>query len=126
MEMHILSKRVYYHDTDCGNVVYYANYLKYLEEARTEYFRDKGVELKKLADLGTFFVVSSVDIQYKNSARYADNLLISSQIEKKKTASIDFYHEIKRDATLLVTCRTKLVCVGMDFKPKPIPENITI
>ncbi len=120
-----MKKRIYYHDTDCGGVVYYANYLKYFEEARTEYFRAKGIELCGLSEKGTFFVVASVDIKYKSPARYADELEVTSTIEKTKTASIEFFQEIKRGDTLLVECRTKLVCVSREFSPQAIPESIS-
>ena len=58
-----MEKRIYYHDTDCGGVVYYANYLKYLEEARTEYFLSKGADLQKLSTEGIWFTVARVEIE---------------------------------------------------------------
>ncbi|MFA6281569.1 MAG: YbgC/FadM family acyl-CoA thioesterase, partial [Candidatus Omnitrophota bacterium] len=75
-----MQKRIYYHDTDCGGVVYYANYLKYLEEARTEYMRERGLDLKELAGTGLLFVVKKVEIEYKSPARYADLLEISTKL----------------------------------------------
>ena len=65
-----IKKTIYYHDTDSGGVVYYANYLKYLEEARTEYFRSKFQELKTLAERGVLFVVARVEIDYRSPAKY--------------------------------------------------------
>lgn len=120
-----MKKRIYYHDTDCGGVVYYANYLKYFEEARTELLRAKRIDLFSLSEKGTFFVVASVDIKYKSPARYADELEVTSNIERVKTASIDFFQQIKRDHILLVECRTKLVCVSSEFSPQAIPESIS-
>lgn len=122
--MFTIKKRIYYHDTDCGGVVYYANYLKFFEEARTEHLLSKGIDLERLSRDGILFAVTNCDIQYKGPARYGDELSISSKIEKTKPASLYFYHEIKRDDSLLVECRTRLVSIGTDFKPIVIPQKI--
>ncbi len=119
-------KKIYYHDTDCGGVVYYANYLKYFEEARTEFLADRGIDLKTLSQNSTWFVVKNVEIDYKAPARYADKLEILSEITKIKNVSLEFLQQIKRGAQLLVSAKTVLVCVDGDFRPKAIPENISI
>jgi len=80
--MHEHIKRIYYHDTDCAGVVYYANYLVYMEEARTECLRAKGIELLDWAKEGFQFVVKHVDIDYKSPGRYADTLKVVSKISK--------------------------------------------
>ncbi len=123
--MHKLTKKIYYHDTDCGGVVYYANYLKYFEEARTEFLLAKGVDTAKLAKADTWFVVASVEISYKAPAHYADELHIYTQISRKKNVSLEFLQEIKRVGKLLVSAVTKLVCVDSDFKPKAIPQELS-
>jgi len=120
-----ITKKIYYHDTDCGGVVYYANYLKYFEEARTEFLVEKGIDLKFLSDNSTWFVVKKVEIDYKAPAHYANQLVISSEITKVKNVSLEFIQEIKRDQQLLVSAKTQLVCVDGDFKPKAIPDNIS-
>ena len=109
MAISTIKKKIYYHDTDCGGVVYYANYLKFFEEARTEHFCGTGIDLQTLSAKGSFFVVSSVEIKYKSSANYGDELVILSLIEKIGVASIVFSHEIKRGQSLLVKCKTTLV-----------------
>lgn len=119
-----LQKKIYYHDTDCGGVVYYANYLKHLEEARTEFCAAKGIETAALSGEGTFFVVSHVEIDYKASARYGDRINISVQIEKVGRSSVHFRQEIKRAGTLLIKAKIVWVCVGDNFRPKSIPENV--
>ncbi len=124
--MHHYTKNIYYHDTDCGNVVYYANYLKYLEEARTEVLRDKGLSLKEFSANGVWFVVKNVDITYKLPARYADVLDIASEITKQKNVTLEFYQEVKRGQDILATAKTTLVCVNSDFKPYPIPNEVAI
>lgn len=126
MELFTIKKKVYYHDTDCGGVVYYANYLKYFEEARTEYFLSKGVDLRKCIKSDFFFVVANVEIKYKKGARYGDKILVTTKIEKIKSASIEFLHEVKKDESLLVECKTTLVCVDPNFRPKAIPDDILV
>jgi len=118
-------KRVYYHDTDCEGVVYYANYLKYLEETRTEQFRSHGIDLKTLAGKGFLFAVTEVRIRYKSPARYNDELDISSEIVKSGKVFLDFLHSVRRGDITLVECETRLVCLGRDFKPVSIPDDIT-
>lgn len=124
MEDFYLEKRIYYHDTDCGGVVYYANYLKYLEEARTEHFRSKGIDLQQLAEKGIFFVVAKVEIGYKSPARYQDTITVLSRVEKVSAASIQFFQSVMKNSGTLVEAHTMLVCVDKDFKPIPIPEGI--
>ncbi|MBU0503639.1 MAG: thioesterase family protein [Candidatus Omnitrophota bacterium] len=118
-----IEKKIYYHDTDCGGVVYYANYLKFFEEGRAEYCLDKGVALKDLANRHTYFVVAHTEINYKAPARYQDKISISTGIEKIGNASINFIQKIARDDIVLVESKTTWVCVGKDFKPKPVPEE---
>jgi acyl-CoA thioester hydrolase len=122
--MHEYIKRIYYHDTDCGGVVYYANYLVYMEEARTECLRVKGVELLDWAKQGFQFVVKHVDIDYKFPARYADTLKVVSKITKVGGASLNFSQEILVGSKLMVSADTVLVCVGKDMRPAVIPGAI--
>lgn len=124
MEDFYLEKKIYYHDTDCGGVVYYANYLKHLEEARTEFFTGRGVSLKDLTGQGIVFVVARVEIDYKASARYQDTIRILTRIEKQRLSALQFLQRVFREQTLLVEARTILVCVGSDLRPVPIPEEI--
>lgn len=119
-----IKKTVYYHDTDCGGVVYYANYLKFLEEARTEFLKEKGFNLKELSQKGTLFVVRHVDIDYKAPAHYADVLTITTAISKAKNVSLEFSQQITRDDQLLVNAITQLVCVSNAFVPKVIPDDM--
>jgi len=122
--MHTLSKKIYYHDTDCGGVVYYANYLKYFEEARTEYLSERGIILTELAQKGFIFVVKKVDIEYKSPARYADSLAVTSQVTGMRSASVTFRQEVKRSEMVLVIAETVLVCIDKNFRPAPMPESV--
>ena len=117
--------KIYYHHTDCGGVVYYANYLKFLEEARTEFFAERGISIKDLAREGTLFVVARQEIDYKLPAVYGDILDIDAQIGTSSPVRLEFIHEIRNQHNLLVSqAKTTLVCVDANLKPKAIPESI--
>ena len=117
-------KKIYYHDTDSGGVVYYANYLKYFEEARTEFLKDKGIDIMELEKDNFLFVVRHVDIDYKAKACYGDVLDIFTTVTGKTKVTINFFHEAKRNGSLLVNANTQLVCVDNNFKPVGIPEKV--
>ena len=119
-----MRKKIYYHDTDCGGVVYYANYLKYFEEGRTEYMRERGFELKDLAEKGFLFVVKKVDIEYKAPARYADTLEITTEITQVRNVSLEFLQEVKREEKVFVSATTVLVCIDSNFRPTAIPQEL--
>ena len=118
-----IEKKMYYHDTDCGGLVYYANYLKSLEEGRSEFCLSKGVDLKGLVDAGIYFVVARVEIDYKAPARYQDNLRIYTRIEKVGGSSIHFWQEVKKDTITIIEAKTIWVCVDKEFKVRPIPQE---
>jgi len=120
-----MRKKIYYHHTDCGGVVYYANYLKFIEEARTEYFAEKGASIKHLADSGIMFVVARQEIDYKFPAKYADDLDIQTKVGEITGVRIEFLHEIfNQDKQLTVKAKTILVCVDNKLKPQAIPEDL--
>ncbi len=119
--------KIYYHDTDCGGVVYYANYLKYLEEARTEFFEQRGVFIKELAKSEVLFVIARQEIDYKQPAFYADTLEVISNIADMSNVKIVFAHEIKnQNNQLICAAKTIMVCVDGNIKPKAIPEELKI
>ena len=117
--------RIYYYHTDCGGVVYYANYLNFLEEARTEYFALKGTTIKQLADSGVMFVVARQEVDYKFPAVYADELDILTQVGTVSGVRIEFLHEIyNQNKQLIVKAKTILVCVDSNLKPQAIPQEV--
>lgn len=116
-----LEKKIYYHDTDCGGVVYHASYLKHLEEGRTEFLLERGIDVGELARRGTIFPVIHIEIDYKCPAVYGDAIRIITLIEKVGHASITFGQEIKRGNTLLLKARVVCACVDPNLKAKPIP-----
>ena len=105
--------RIYYEDTDCGGVVYYANYLKYFERARTAHLEALGLDLVPMTREGRFFVVTSAEIQYYAPGRYGDTLLVQSMIRDIGGASLTFSHVVLREASAekLVTGKVRLASV---------------
>ena len=124
MQEYYIEKKIYYHDTDCGGVVYYANYLKYLEEGRCEYCLSRGVILKDLVSQGIYFAVARTEIDYKLPVHYQDILKVFTRIEKIGRCSVDFLQEIKKENMVVVVAKTFWVCVGRDFKPRPVSEEV--
>lgn len=121
-----MQKKIYYHDTDAGGVVYYANYLKYLEEARTELLKAKGVDINKLAGEGILFAVRKIEVEYKAPARYSDTLDIAVSITQVKNATLEFDQRISREGQILLKAKTQLVCINSDFAPRVIPEEVAV
>ena len=106
-------------------MVYYANYLKYFEEARTEYFAQKGFQIKKLADKGVMFVVARQEIDYKYPAFYGDELKINTVVVELGAAKIIFGNEtFNQNGQLLNKAKTVLVCVDSKLKPQAIPDYL--
>lgn len=126
METSDIRKRVYYHDTDCGGVVYYANYLKYLEEGRTEHFQSRGIDFRVLAEQGLHFVVAKVEIEYKKSARYLDTLTITTGIDRARSSVVHFQQQVSVGDTLVAEAKVVIVCVGTDIKPRPLPDSLIV
>ncbi|MBI5751231.1 MAG: tol-pal system-associated acyl-CoA thioesterase [Hydrogenophilales bacterium] len=117
--------RVYYEDTDSGGVVYYANYLKFLERARTEWLRAAGFEQPELLrDHNVIFVVRSVTIEYLRPAQFNDELAVTVRMKKLGRSTIEVFQTVEREARL-IEASVKIVCVdGASFKPVSIPAPI--
>lgn len=118
--------RVYYEDTDAGGVVFYANYLKFLERARTELLRSNGYEQDELmANEGIIFVVRTVTIDYLKSGKFNDLLHVSADITELKKVSLQFNQEITRGEDVLCKAIVKIACLDVNtMRPKAIPENL--
>jgi acyl-CoA thioester hydrolase len=119
-----IERRIYYHDTDAGGVVYYADYLKHLEEGRTELCLSRGIDTGRLKEQGIVFPVVHVEVDYRAPARYADTISILTAVEKIGNASIHFSQEIKKAGQLLVKARTVWACVGTDMRSMAVPAEI--
>ncbi|MGZ8186503.1 MAG: tol-pal system-associated acyl-CoA thioesterase [Methylobacter sp.] len=118
--------RVYYEDTDAGGVVFYANYLKFFERARTEMLRAIGFEQDELiATEGVIFVVRSVQVDYLSPARFNDLLQASAEVTVAKKASLIFEQLITRGDDVLCKSVNRIACLDSHtMRPKAIPENL--
>ena len=118
--------RVYWEDTDAGGVVYYANYLKFMERARSEWLRARGFEQDVLRDeAGVVFVVRRVTIDYLSPARFNDQLAVSVSLQEMGRASLSVRQELMRGSTGLAKAEVTLACVdAVHFKPVKIPATL--
>jgi len=118
--------RVYYEDTDAGGVVYYANYLKFMERARTEYLRQLGFEQDLLAQQGLIFAVHRAEVDYLKPARFNEALVVSAGIKQQKKVSLTFEQEVRKEnGDVCSRGIIKIVCINnQSFKPASIPEDI--
>jgi acyl-CoA thioester hydrolase len=121
--------RVYYEDTDSGGVVYYANYLRFMERARTEWMRSLGFEQDRLlAEQGILFAVRSASIDYLRPARFNDRLSVSVAMRHRGRASLTLEQSVLRhgdSAGPLCTATVKIACIeAATFRPQPIPDTI--
>ncbi len=118
--------RVYYEDTDAGGVVFYANYLKFFERARTEMLRDMGFEQDQLiAEQNVIFVVRAVQVDYLMPARFNESLDVTAEITSAKKVSLSFEQLITRNGELLCKGTIKIACLDAEtMRPKAIPEEL--
>ena len=122
--------RVYYEDTDAGGIVFYANYLKFFERARTEWLRAAGVSQQALSESHhAMFVVKSTAVDYHAPAKLDDELKLTVVVERLGRASVQFTQEAWRvsgaQAQLLTSGRIKVGCVNTEtFRPCPIPDEV--
>lgn len=126
VNMFLWPVRIYYEDTDSGGVVYYANYLKFMERARTEWLRAAGFEQDELIEKNNvIFAVRSVRIDYLSPARFNEELLVTTTVIKKGKASITVEQTIKRNETVICRAEIKIASLNAnDFTPVAMPQNI--
>lgn len=117
--------RIYYEDTDAGGVVYYANYLKFAERARTEMLREMDIKQRSLAqNHDLLFVVRRAEIDLKSPARLDDELVIRTTIEGIKPASLLMQQSILRGDVVLCDITVKIACVNSQLKPCALPKYL--
>lgn len=121
--------RVYYEDTDTAGVVYYANYLKFMERARTEFLRSYGFEQDELArSEGVLFAVRSANVEFLEPARFNDSLIVTARVAERRRVSLSFEQSVYRADTPenpLCTGSVRIVCLDSGaLRPRPIPERI--
>jgi acyl-CoA thioester hydrolase len=116
-----LSVKIYYEDTDAGGVVYYANYLRYMERARTEFLLERGIDVAGYHDKGYLFAVVRVDVNYRKPARLGETIEVTTEVTEMTNVTITLRHQIFRDAALLVDATVKVACINKDGKPQRLP-----
>ena len=122
---HQITIRVYYEDTDLAGVVYYANYLRFIERGRTEALRDPGIDQAALKrDRGLVFVVSRLTIDYLAPAVFDDLLEVRTRIARLRGASLEMAQEVWRGETCLSRAAVTIACMGGDRRPQRLPGDV--
>ncbi|MEM7746567.1 MAG: tol-pal system-associated acyl-CoA thioesterase [Paracoccaceae bacterium] len=122
--MHRFPVRVYYEDTDFGGVVYYANYLRFLERGRTEALRDLGVDQVALKERGIVFVVRRANVEFLAPARFDDALDVRTGAEQVKRASALMHQEIWRGDDRLIEAKITVACMTLAGRPTGFPPEV--
>ena len=121
--------RVYWEDTDAGGIVYYANYLKFMERARTEWLRAIGIEQRPMQEeQGLIFVILDTQVEYKRPARYGDALTVTARLSEHTRATMSFAQQVLRggaEGELLVNGAIRVACLDAStYKPRGLPERL--
>ena len=118
--------RVIYGDTDQMGVVYYANYFRYFELSRSEYFRARGGSYIDVEKRGLMLPVVDASCSYRAPARYDDMLVVKASVTRMKRASIEFTYEVRKDgdAAILCTGQTLHACINREGRPTALPEDV--
>ena len=117
--------KIYYEDTDAAGVVYYANYLKYMERARTEFLNKKGIDVAEHHRRGILFAVVDVDMHYKRPAKLGEIISVTTEVTGMTHVTITIRHQVLRMNTLLVEAMVRLACIDPDGKPRRIPPEFS-
>lgn len=122
--MHSFPVRVYYEDTDLAGIVYYANYLKFIERGRSEWLRELGVDQRVLKQQGLVFAVRRVEADYLSPARFDDQLVVESSLHAQTSARIVIDQRVLREGAALFVARVTVVCLGEGGRPLRIPADV--
>lgn len=117
--------RVYYEDTDLAGIVYYANYLKFIERARSEMVREAGIDQVAMKAEGRVFAVARVEADYVAPARFDDTLLVETSLAETTPARFTMLQVVKRGDTLIFKAKVTVVCLGPTGRPVRLPYAIT-
>ena len=121
---HIFTLRVYYEDTDMAGIVYYANYLRYIERARSEAVRDVGIDQLAMKRDGLVFVVRQVVADYLLPAKFDDVLTIETETRGLKAATMQMFQTVKREGQVIFTADVRVACMTTEGKPARYPAII--
>ena len=122
--IHQFDLKVYYEDTDMGGIVYYANYLKFIERARSTLVEELGVDQLRLQSTGVVFAVRDISAQYLAPARMGDNLLVCSRVIVTTAARWVLEQIINRDGMVLFTAEVTIVMIGLGGSPRRLPKEL--
>jgi acyl-CoA thioester hydrolase len=119
-------QRVYWEDTDAGGVVYYANYLKFMERCRSDWLRALGIDQVRLrAERGLQFAVANVSVDFLRPALLNDEILVTAELERLTGATIVFKQTIRRGDAPLIDANVRVACLDSGtLKPRPIPKDL--
>ena len=120
--------RIYWEDTDAGGVVYYANYLKFMERCRTDWLRALGIDQLRLrSERQLQFAVVSIPVDFLRPALLNDEILVTAELERLRGATIAFKQTIMRGAVKLIDASTRVACLDSgSLKPRPIPRDLFV
>lgn len=122
---HSFRLRVYYEDTDLAGIVYYANYLKFIERGRSEWLRELGVEQSAMkAETGEVFAVRRIEADYLRPARFDEMLEVRTDVAQITPARLVLSQQVMRGDDLLFTARVTIACLGPDGRPARIPVRV--
>jgi len=120
----IYKTKIYYEDTDAGGIVYYSNYLKYFERARTEWIYSLGFNHNKLSALDTLIVVRSCYIDYEKSVKFEEKIEVVSELSKLSPVRINLVQFVKVGNETRVKAKVELAVIDQAGKPKKMPEDL--
>ena len=126
LEAHILPVRVFYEDTDMAGIVYYANYLRYIERARSDIVEQLGLDQRAMREDGIVFVVTRVEADYLGTAKFGDRLEVHTTHHAKGAVRWVFDQEVKRGGTTIFKAIVTAVCMNTDGKPQRLPANLRL
>ncbi len=121
---HRFAVRVYYEDTDLAGIVYYANYLKFIERARSEWVKELGIDQVQMKEDGLVFAVRRVEADYLSPARFDDDLVVETRMEPGSGARLVVRQEVKRGETLLFSALVTIICMTQDGVVSRLPAAI--
>lgn len=121
---HRLKVKVYYEDTDMAGIVYYANYLKYIERGRSEALEALGVDQIAMKEAGLVFAVRWVGVDYLAPARFGEMLEVATVIARVRGASVEMVQEVTRGSAALIRATVTVACMDLEGRPRRLPEAV--
>ena len=123
---HTFPIRVYYEDTDMGGIVYYANYLKFIERARSDWVREMGIDQNMMRDEGVVFAVRRAECDYLMAAKFDERLEVRTTVQSVSGARLVMDQQVYRDKDLIFAATVTIVCINAAGQPARLPANIRL